>query len=599
MSKTLNVPIQHIGNSEKEYFDQNTRRFLDGFSKYGNKVFQFHGCFFHGCPKCFAADSIHPTRNVPYGLLYEKTIAHSNELKKFYKAQNVYEIWECDFKQQYQISQYDKDLCNIILDREELFYGGRTEVFSAYANDTDTHKIEYHDVCSLYPTVCTHDVLPTGFPTRYFGEKAREQRSRLNPNHINPIFGYVRCHIWPNQHCRLALLPEHKDKKLMFDLIPKKGTWFTEEIYLAMSQGYEVLDIYEILDFDHLNRSCNYMKGYMSFFLRMKQESEGWKKANALSEIPSSDEEKEKCIDELYALNGNVARMRKELVQKNDVQRQIAKIYLNCLWGKFAQSSVDSQNINIFGYHQFLKIRYDSKIKQESLRFRHIKGEAYQVVYEKTKEHYRLNRNYNIWIAAAVTAHARCRLHRQMIKIGPERILYCDTDSIVFLYPRTEISLASRGLGNWVDEAIDFGSAIKKIYAFAPKSYCLLLENGEYRIKAKGCRMTLSNKLKANPAELENMLILKCIETAQGFTPQPPLLLDHFTIFSNTLDLTFPYGAMFSRYTTKKLDIVISKRLLIPLLTSNDILRNQQQFIDTHPLTSIGRIDTVPFGYEE
>ena len=56
---------------------------------------------------------------------------------------------------------------------------------------------------------------------------------------------------------------------------------------------------------------------------------------------------------------------------------------------------------------------------------------------------------------------------------------------------------------------------------------------------------------------------------------------------------------MFSRYTTKKLNIVISKRLLIPLLTSNDILRNQQQFIDTHPLTSIGRIDTVPFGFEE
>ena len=68
-----------------------------------------------------------------------------------------------------------------------------------------------------------------------------------------------------------------------------------------------------------------------------------------MSETPSSDEEKEKCIDELYALNGNVARMRKDNVQKNDVQRQIAKIYLNCLWGKFAQSSVDSQNINIFG----------------------------------------------------------------------------------------------------------------------------------------------------------------------------------------------------------------------------------------------------------
>ena len=124
-------------------------------------------------------------------------------------------------------------------------------------------------------------------------------------------------------------------------------------------------------------------------------------------------------------------------------------------------------------------------LKLETLRFRHIKGEAYQVVFEKTKENYRLNRKYNIWIAAAVTAHASCRLHRQMIKIGPERILYCDTDSIIFLYSRDAISLASRGLGNWVDETIDIGGAIKKIYAFAPKSYCLLLQNGEYRIKAK------------------------------------------------------------------------------------------------------------------
>ena len=107
--------------------------------------------------------------------------------------------------------------------------------------------------------------------------------------------------------------------------------------------------------------------------------------------------------------------------------------------GKFAQLSVDSQNINIFGYQQFIKIRYDPQIKLESLRFRHIKGEAYQVVFEKTKENYRLNRNYNIWIAAAVTAHARCRLHRQMIKIGPERILYCDTDSLIFLYASHEV----------------------------------------------------------------------------------------------------------------------------------------------------------------
>jgi hypothetical protein len=51
--------------------------------------------------------------------------------------------------------------------------------------------------------------------------------------------------------------------------------------------------------------------------------------------------------------------MRKVNVFKNDVQRQIAKIYLNCLWGKYAQSSVDSINENIHGFTQFSKIKFE------------------------------------------------------------------------------------------------------------------------------------------------------------------------------------------------------------------------------------------------
>ena len=97
--------------------------------------------------------------------------------------------------------------------------------------------------------------------------------------------------------------------------------------------------------------------------------------------------------------------------------------------GEVCSIFCDSVNKNIYGYSQFLKIHFNSTIYHSTLRYRHIKGEAYQVTYEKTKENYRNNRNYNIWIAAAVTGHARTRLHRQMIKIGPERILYCDTDS--------------------------------------------------------------------------------------------------------------------------------------------------------------------------
>ena len=66
MSKTLNIPIQHIGNSEKEYYCPTTKRFLDGFGN--DYVFQFHGCYYHGCPKCTNATDIHPQKHVPYGV---------------------------------------------------------------------------------------------------------------------------------------------------------------------------------------------------------------------------------------------------------------------------------------------------------------------------------------------------------------------------------------------------------------------------------------------------------------------------------------------------------------------------------------------------
>ena len=96
MSKTLGISIQHIGNSEKEYYCPKTKRFLDGFSH--GRVFEFHGCYYHGCPKCTNATDIHPQKHIPFGLLYEQTLANSVELKQYYKAQNVYEIWECDWK---------------------------------------------------------------------------------------------------------------------------------------------------------------------------------------------------------------------------------------------------------------------------------------------------------------------------------------------------------------------------------------------------------------------------------------------------------------------------------------------------------------------
>ena len=80
MSKTLNIRIQHIGNSEKEYYCLDTKRFIDGFSD--RLVFQFYWCYYHGCPKCTNATDIHPQKHVPFGVLYDQTKDNSDALKK-------------------------------------------------------------------------------------------------------------------------------------------------------------------------------------------------------------------------------------------------------------------------------------------------------------------------------------------------------------------------------------------------------------------------------------------------------------------------------------------------------------------------------------
>jgi hypothetical protein len=58
--------------------------------------------------------------------------------------------------------------------------------------------------------------------------------------------------------------------------------------------------------------------------------------------------------------------------------------------------------------------------------------------------------------------------------------------------------------------------------------------------------MSLLNKEKATTVVLEKLLISKCIETAEEYIEQPPLLLDHFTTFLNCLDLSFPQSTLFS-----------------------------------------------------
>lgn len=564
--------IIHAGNARKEYWEPTTNTFVDGFAPYGGKsnkgeqIYEFLGCFYHGCPTCFAAEIanpsiLHPYKKCPWSIVHEKTMDKLRQLREVY-GEGVTSIWECEYDRTIAplVTRYDRECANLMGDRD-MFYGGRTEVFSSYARSTEDYVVEHHDVTSMYPYVCAHKMLPIGVPTIIFGSDCRLEY--LDRSHPNAYFGYVRCRVIPHQGCVLGLLPLRDEGKLQFDLHPKTGVWFTEELYLAMERGYRVVEIYEVFHFDANERSDTLFRGYMSFFLRMKQESEGWKKAGAASENPSV-EEQQQIIQRLYEENGCIGRMRADRVAKNPVKRAVAKLNLNCLWGKFAQQDEGRTNSKIvYTYQSWAKdIHTNPAVDQTSLRYREMAGGAYMCYYKTFHEHDRVNPYVNIWIASAVTAWARCILHAQMIVVGPERVLYCDTDSIVFLKRRDEQrQFIGQGLGKWTNES-DEGDEILEFMGVAPKCYMKVeRENLSGTMKAKGVRLTVSNREKTTPEVVKQLLQQEFF--MESTEPRVTVQFDHFTIFANSTNVNHDYATVFSRYAKKIFQVVLSKRQMV------------------------------------
>ena len=212
----------------------------------------------------------------------------------------------------------------------------------------------------------------------------------------------------------------------------------------------------------------------------------------------------------------------------------------------------------------FQKLFHDPNISPETLKCRKIWQDYYQCVYKDKKEKAASNSNYNVWIAAAVTAHARCRLHKQMIHIGEDKIAYCDTDSIIYRHPRNIPSYAKSGLGNWVSE-FNPNEIFFEYFALAQKAYMLLyMKSGQEssKVKSKGVTLTLINQSKLT-STIHEQLIKKVIwesSTAKESTIYYPIILDHFIIQSNTHNFSYEYASMFSIYTKKLVQAIYTKR---------------------------------------
>lgn len=68
---------------------------VDGYDPHTNTVYQYHGCFWHGCPKCFDPKGINVISKIKNKTLYEKTLQNNKTIVD--SGYKLVFIWEHEF----------------------------------------------------------------------------------------------------------------------------------------------------------------------------------------------------------------------------------------------------------------------------------------------------------------------------------------------------------------------------------------------------------------------------------------------------------------------------------------------------------------------
>ena len=182
--------------------------------------------------------------------------------------------------------------------------------------------------------------------------------------------------------------------------------------------------------------------------------------------------------------------LEKSKIIYNEGLRTVMKLLLNSLWGRLAMNSNKPQYKFIVKPSEWFSLISDDQYIVNSADFTH---ENYlQVYYTKTENFFESTANINVVLACFVTTHARIKMHREFMKIGPNRVCYADTDSIIFFTKPGEYKpYLGQYLGEFTDE-ID--TNLGKMITFAsagPKNYCYETSNGYKKALVKG--ITLNN----------------------------------------------------------------------------------------------------------
>ena len=513
-----------------EHWNARLRRSVDGYEEKSNVVYQFHGCYWHGCKSCFRNRTKEHRRLGQRRMcdVYEQTLQKTRELKAM--GYIVIEMWECqwnEFKKSHPDCQKYVDSLHFTrpLNPRDAFFGGRTNAAKLYHQCGPNEKIRYIDFTSLYPYINKTAEYPLEHPVIICHPETTD---------ISEFFGIAKVRIQAPFNLYHPVLSARVENKLLFPLcrscaeeeIKKPitervhfcqhydeqreliGTWCTPELEKAVEKGYVIKEIYEVHHFHE--HPPGLFKEYVNKWLKIKQQASGWPKWCTTEAL------KQKYIRDYYNKEG--IQLEYSKIIKNDGLRNIAKLMLNSMWGKFGQALNKAKHKQIQTteelYHYLDSDEFH--IKKFDLQ----KNDQLTLYFDMMRHSEDTNPNVNVYIAAFTTCWARLKLYNTLEKLG-KRVLYYDTDSII--YVETENSDEFQPelgdyLGDFTDELYDKNTGeshyITEFCSAGPKNYGYRCENGKVKCKVKGFRLNAETYQQLNYEAMRNNL-LKELEDPQ------------------------------------------------------------------------------------
>ena len=222
---------------------------------------------------------------------------------------------------------------------------------------------------------------------------------------------------------------EHSNNKRSFI-----GTWTTDEVNKVLEKGCKVLRTYEVWNFN--NSTVDLFIGYIRRFMKIKLESSKY-------DFKTKEEETNFKLKIKKSSDIDV-----EKFEFNAGLRSLAKICLNSLWGRFSMQNNMSQKKYVTEVSELYEILLYDKLDNANFQF--INDVMVQMTYNFKDQFVDNSKNTNVYIQCFTTSHARLMYNK--LDYLKEKVLYFDTDSIIYVDDGTKNVKTGNMLGDMTDE---------------------------------------------------------------------------------------------------------------------------------------------------